>query len=160
MLQFQKLGWQWSGSSEPSITTFMELRQNVLSLHNQFGETACQELTQLGHADVAKELTAAVQQLALGGQADAQALVMMVATCLLLSIAGSLHLSAALACRCVPTRLPTPVSGGSRVLDGITQHGGRPTSSLSCAVPRWRKQRPDSTTISLGKAPLTRQATA
>ena len=51
-------------SSEPSITNFMKLRQNVLSLHKQFGETACQELRQLGHADVAKELAAAIQQVA------------------------------------------------------------------------------------------------
>ena len=59
----------------------MKLRQIVLSLHKEFGETACQELRQLGNADVAKELAAAIQQLALGGQADAQALVTMVAGC-------------------------------------------------------------------------------
>ena len=138
----------------------MKLRQNVLCLHKQFGATACQDLRQLGHADVAKELTAAIQQLALGGVADAQALVMVVATCLLRSIAGALHLTAALPCRRVPARLPTPVSGGSRVLVGITQHGGRPTSSLSCAVPHWRKQRPASTRRRLGKPPLLCQATA
>ena len=155
-----KLGWQWSGSSEPSITNFMNLRQNVLSLHKQFGETACQELRQLGRADVAKELAAAIQQLAQGGQADAEALVTMVATCLLRSVAEALHLHSRFACRYVPERLPTPVFGGSRVLDGITQHGGRPTSSLSCAVPHWRKQRPASTRYSLGRAPLPCQAMA
>ena len=138
----------------------MKLRQHVLSLHKQFGAKACQELRQLGHADVAKELTAAIRQLALRGQADAQALVMMVATCLLRSIAGALHLTAALLCRCAPDRLPTPVSGGSRMLDGITQHGGRPMSLHSCAVLHWRKQQPASTRHRSGKATLPCQATA